>query len=198
MKKLVILSIIAILFSPTMVLARGGHGGGHGGHGGGHGGHHGGGHTSHTSKSGGTKGGAKSGSKGSSTVKSGNSGSKSTSHTSTHSVLHGGGKTAFARNASRASSNATPVSSWKSLNTETASFTDATTNIPPLYRGGSATNFLLYQSLYHPRHHYVPKEEKTEDAEKEDKGKSTLKSIFTVGGIILVIIIFVGFLMSVM
>ena len=153
MKKSIILSVIVtLLLTPTIVLARGGHGGGHGGHGG----HHGSGHTSHTTKTGGVKGGttggaksgANSGSKGSTSTKSG--GSKSSSHTSTHSVLHGGGKSAFARNAMRAGANATPVSSWKSLPTETKTFTDTTSNIPQLYRGDSATNFLLYQSLLCP------------------------------------------------
>lgn len=187
MKKLITLSIaLTLLLTPTIVLAKGGHGGGHGGHGG----HHGGSHTSHTSKSGSSKSGAKSGSKGSSsTVKSGNSGSKSSSHTSTHSVLHGGGKSAFARNAFRASSNGTPVSSWKSLNTETKSFTDTTTNVPPLYHGSSVTNQLLFYSLYHPRHHYVPKEEKAEDLEKEEKEKSENKIAFIILGVIIVILI---------
>ena len=182
MKKSIITTIVVtLLLTPTVALAKGGHGSGHGGHGG----HHGGSHTSHTSKSGGSK----SGSKGSTTVKSGKSGSKSSSHTSTHSVLHGGGKSAFARNAFKASSNATPVSSWKSLNTETKSFTDTTTNIPQLYRGNSVTNFLLYQSLFHPRHHYVPKEEKPEDLEKEEEKKSFLKIGLIVGGVAILILI---------
>lgn len=182
MKKLILLTIITtIFFSPSIALAKGGHGGGHGGHGG----HHGGYHTSHTSKSGGTKSGVNTGSKGTSTVKSGST--NSTSHTSTHSVLHGGGKSAFARNAFKASSNATPVSSWKSLNTETNVFTNTTTNIPQLYRGNSATNFLLYQSLYHPRHHYIPKEEKPEDVEKEQDKELNfiLNIILIVGGAII-------------
>lgn len=173
MKKLLLLTIITtIFFSPSIALAKGGHGGGHGGHGG----HHGGSHTSHTSKSGGTKSGVNTGS------------TNSTSHTSTHSVLHGGGKSAFARNAFKASSNATPVSSWKSLNTETNVFTNTTTNIPQLYRGNSATNFLLYQSLYHPRHHYIPKEEKPEDVEKEEQDKELnfiLNIILIIGGAII-------------
>lgn len=192
MKKLITLSIaLTLLLTPTIALAKGGHGGGHGGHGG-HGSHHGGSHTSHTTKTGGSKsGGAKSGgSKGSSTtVKSGNSSSKSSSHTSTHSVFHGGGKSAFARNAFRASSNATPVSSWKSISSETKSFTDNTTNIPPLYRGGSVTNQLLFYSLYHPHHHYVPKDEKPEDLEKEDKEKSANKIAFIICGVIIIVII---------
>lgn len=187
MKKLILLTIITtIFFLPSIALAKGGHGGGHGGHGGHHGGHHGGSHTSHTSKSGGTKSGVNTGSKGTSTVKSGST--NSTSHTSTHSVLHGGGKSAFARNAFKASSNATPVSSWKSLNTETNVFTNTTTNIPQLYRGNSATNLLLYQSLYHPRHHYIPKEEKAEDIEKEEQDKELnfiLNIILIVGGAII-------------
>lgn len=183
MKKLILLTIITtIFFLPSIALAKGGHGGGHGGHGG----HHGGSHTSHTSKSGGTKSGVNTSSKGTSTVKSGSS--SSTSHTSKHSVLHGGGKSAFARNAFKASSNATPVSSWKSLNTETNVFTNTTTNIPQLYRGNSATNLLLYQSLYHPRHHYIPKEEKAEDIEKEEQDKELnfiLNIILIVGGAII-------------
>jgi conserved hypothetical protein len=186
-KSIIIITALTLLLTPTIALAKGGHGGGHGGHGGGHGGH--GGHhgSSHTSKSGGAKTG---GSKGSSTtVKSGTSGSKSSSQTSTHSVLHGGGKSAFARNASRASSNATPVSSWKSLNTETKSFTDTTTAIPQLYRGNSVTNLLLYQSLFHPRHHYVPKEEKPEELEKEKEKKSFLKIGLIVGGVAILILV---------
>lgn len=187
-KSIIIITALTLLLTPTIALAKGGHGGGHGGHSG----HHGGSHTSHTSKSGGSKsGGAKTGgSKGtSSTVKSGTSGSKSSSHTSPHSVLHGGGKSAFARNASRASSNATPVSSWKSLNIETKSFTDTTTNIPQLYRGNSVTNFLLYQSIFHPRHHYVPKEEKPEELEKEEEKKSFLKIGLIVGGVAILILV---------
>lgn len=183
MKKLILLTIITtIFFLPSIALAKGGHGGGHGGHGG----HHGGSHTSHTSKSGGTKSGVNTSSKGTSTVKSGSS--SSTSHTSKHSVLHGGGKSAFARNAFKASSNATPISSWKSLNTETNVFTNTTTNIPQLYRGNSATNLLLYQSLYHPRHHYIPKDEKAEDIEKEEQDKELnfiLNIILIVGGAII-------------
>lgn len=113
MKKLILLTIIAtIFFFPTIALAKGGHGGGHGGHGG----HHGGSHSHHSSKAGGSKSSAKSSSKSTyKTFKSSNSSSKSTSHTSKYSVLHDGGKSTFARNAFRASSNATPVSSWKSL-----------------------------------------------------------------------------------
>lgn len=181
-KSIITFTAVALLMIPTIALAKGGHGGGHGGHGG----HHSGSHTSHTSKSGGSKTG---GSKGSTTVKSGSSGSKSSSHTSTHSVLHGGGTSAFARNAFRASSNATPVSSWKSLNTETKSFTDTTNNIPQLYQGNSATNFLLYQSLFHPRHHYVPKEDKPKDLEKEEEVKSYLKIGLIVGGVAILILI---------
>ena len=188
MKKLILLTIIAtIFFSPTIALAKGGHGGRHGGHGSHHGGSH-----SHSSKTGGSKSSAKSGSKSSSkTFKSSNSGSKSTSHTSKYSVLHGGGKSAFARNAFRASSNATPVSSWKSLNTETKSFTDTTSNVPPFYRGGSVTNQLLFYSLYHPRNHYVPNEEKQEDLEKEEEQKSANNIMLIIGAIIVVVVIFV-------
>ena len=193
MKKSIILSVIVtLLLTPTIVLARGGHGGGHGGHGG----HHGSGHTSHTTKSGGSGGsktGAKSGSKGTSnSVKSGHN---SSSHTSTHSVLHGSGKSAFARNAMRASSNATPVSSWKSLHTETKAFTDATNDIPPLYRGNSATNYLLYQSLFRPRHHYVPVEQKPEDLQKEEDKKNIHNILLIIGGTIFVAVILVGILM---
>ena len=193
MKKSIILSVIVtLLLTPTIVLARGGHGGGHGGHGG----HYGSGHTSHTTKTGGVKGGttggAKYGSKGTSnSVKSGHN---SSSHTSTHSVLHGGGKSAFARNSMRAGSNATPVSSWKSLHTETKAFTDATNNIPPLYRENSATNILFYQSLFRPRHNYVPQEQKAEDTEKEDK-KNFNNVLLIIGGVIIVAIILVGILM---
>ena len=79
------------------------------------------------------------------------------------------------------------MSSWKSLNIETKSFTDTTTNIPQLYRGNSVTNFLLYQSLFHPRHHYVPKEEKPEDLEKEEEKKSYLKIGLIVGGVAILI-----------
>ena len=196
MKKSIILSVIAtLLLTPTIVLARGGHGGGHGGHGV-HGGHHGGGHTSHTTKSGGsgggksgTTGGAKSGAN---SVKSGHN---SSSHISTHSVLHGGGKSAFARNAMRAGSNATPVSSWKSLHTETKAFTDATNDIPPLYRENSATNILFYQSLFRPRHHYVPQEQKPEDLQKEEDKKNIHNILLMIGGTILVAVILVGILM---
>lgn len=182
MKKLILFTIITtIFFSPTIALAKGGHGG--------HGGHHGGSHSSHTSKSGGSKSGAKSGSKSSSkTFKSSNSSSKSTSHTSKYSVLHGGGKSAFAKNAFRASSNATPVHSWTSLNTETKSFTDTTTNIPPFHRGGSVTNQLLFYSLYHPRHHYVPKDENPEDFEKNENN-----SMIIIGGILITVLIIVFF-----
>ena len=190
MKKSIILSVIVtLLLTPTIVLAKGGHGGGHGGH-------HGGGHTSHTTKSGGVKGGttggAKSGSKGTSnSVKSGHN---SSSHTSTHSMLHGGGKSAFARNAMRASSNATPVSSWKSLHNETKAFTDATNNIPPLYRENSATNILFYQSLFRPRHNYVPQEQKPENLQKEEDKKNIHNILLMIGGTILVAVILVGIL----
>ena len=112
-----------------------------------------------------------------------------------HSVLHGGGKSAFARNAMRASSNATPMSSWKSLHTETKTFTDATNDIPPLYRGNSTTNYLLYQSLFHPRHHYVPQEQKPEDLQKEEDKKNIKNILLMIGGTILVAVILVGILM---
>ena len=108
---------------------------------------------------------------------------------------HGGGKSAFARNAMRASSNATPVSSWKSLHTETKTFTDATNDIPPLYRGNSTTNYLLYQSLFHPRHHYVPQEQKPEDLQKEEDKKNIKNILLMIGGTILVAVILVGILM---
>ena len=171
MKKLILFTIIAtIFFSPTIALAKGGHGG--------HGGHHGGSHSSHLSKAGGSK-----------------SSSKSTSHTSKYSVLHDGGKSTFARNAFRASSNATPVSSWKSLHTETKAFTDTTNDIPPLYRSNSATNYLLYQSLFHPRHHYVPVEQKPEDLQKEEDRKNIHNILLMIGGTILVAVILVGILM---
>lgn len=81
------------------------------------------------------------------------------------------------------------MSSWKSLNTETKSFTDTTTAIPQLYRGNSVTNLLLYQSLFHPRHHYVPKEEKPEDLQKEEEKKSYLKIGLIVGGVAILILI---------
>ena len=190
MKKLILFTIIAtIFFSPTIALAKGGHGGSHGGH-------HGGSHSSHSSKAGGSKSSAKSSSKSSSkTFKSSNSSSKSTSHTSKYSVLHDGGKSTFARNAFRASSNATPVSSWKSLHTETKAFTDTTNDIPPLYRSNSATNYLLYQSLFHPRHHYVPVEQKPEDLQKEKDRKNIHNILLMIGGTILVAVILVGILM---
>lgn len=57
------------------------------------------------------------------------------------------------------------------------------------HRGGSVTNQLLFYSLYHPRHHYVPKEEKPEDLEKEDHEKFAHNIILIIGGIIIVVII---------
>jgi len=160
MKKSILLSIIiTLLFFPTIALAKGGHAGGHGGH-------HGGSHSSHTSKSGGIKSG---GSKSSKTVKSGKTESKSSSNTSKHSIFNIGGKSTFKKNTFKASSITTPVSSWKSLNTETKYFTNKTNNIPQLYQGSSATNILLYQPLFHPRHHYIPKDDETEDTENIEK-----------------------------
>lgn len=177
MKKSILLSIIiTLLLFPTIALAKGGHAGGHGGH-------HGGSHSSHTSKSGSVKSG---GSKSSNTVKSGKTESKSSSNTSKHSIFNIGGKSTFKKNEFKASSIATPVSSWKSLNTETKYFTDKTNNIPQLYRGSSATNILLYQPLFHPKHHYIPKNENSEDLEKEDENKNNFKIIFIVGVVIFI------------
>ena len=93
----------------------------------------------------------------------------------------------------RASSNATPVSSWKSLHTETKAFTDATNDIPPLYRGNSATNILLYQSLFRPRHHYVPVEQKPEDIQKEEDKKNNNRIMF---GFAIIAILGLAFIFS--
>ena len=51
------------------------------------------------------------------------------------------------------------------------------------------TNQLLFYSLYHPRYHYVPKEEKPEELEKEEEKKSFQKIGLIVGGVAILILI---------
>ena len=89
--------LVLVVSSPTLALAKGGHGGGHGGsHGGGHGGSHGG----------------SNGSNGSHTISNheGSTGSKGASHSSSHSTSHS--------RSYRSSAIGTPISSWRSLSSQ--------------------------------------------------------------------------------
>lgn len=177
-RKILVACCLLLLIAPSAALAKGGHGGGHGGHTGSHGG---GGKSGSVGKSGGSK--------------SGGSGAKSGSHsesggrsyTSPHSVLNGGGKTHSAKAAFRASSVGTPVSSWSSINKEVDVRNSST--IPPFYRGNSATNQLLFYSLYNHSHSHVTplntQETTDEEADKEDlKTKSIFKTLLIIGGAI--------------
>ena len=130
MKKSLILLSALLLLLPTAALAKGDHGG-HGGHSS-HGSH-----GSHGSK----------GSHSSNSVHSSNSRSNSTS---SHHGLFGGRHSSSSTY--KASSFGSPVSSWKSLNSQ-KSYVSNEANIPDLYRSSSLTNRMLYGSYLRPHYH---------------------------------------------
>ena len=184
-KKWFILALALVSLSPTLVLAKGGHGGGHGGHGGSHGGGHHGSTGSHgTSKGSGSHKG------GSSTSHVGHS---SSSKSSGHSY--------------RASAVSTPVSSWHSLSSQVksvksseSSFTSPkvkSSDVSPLYSSPSPVNALLYRPLMgYPYAHHSQSLVKTEDEEKADT--SSRSSGLWLGLIILVALgglLFLGWLL---
>lgn len=188
-KKWFILALTLVSLSPTLVLAKGGHGGGHGGHGGGHGGH-GGSHHGSTGSHGTSKGSSGSHKGGSSTSHVGHT---SSSKSSGHSY--------------RASAVSTPVSSWRSLSSQVKSVKSSesalvsskvkTSEISPLYSSSSPVNALLYRPLLgYPYTHHSQSLVKTEDEEKADKG--SLLSGVLVGLIILAVLgglLFLGWLL---
>lgn len=104
LSKIALVGLLALsVSSPTLVLARGGHGG----HGGGHGGARGG---SHGSSRGSSKSDSHGSSKGSTSHNGGSKGSKSGSHFGSHNSSHG--------RSYRSSAVGTPVSSWRSLGSQ--------------------------------------------------------------------------------
>ena len=159
-KKWFILALTLVSLSPTLVLAKGGHGGGHGGHGGGHGGSH-------------------HGSTGSHGTSKGSSGS----HKGGGSTNHGGHSSSSksSGHSYRASAVSTPVSSWRSLSSQvnsvkssesaSASSKVKTSEISHLYSSSNPVNALLYRPLLgYPYTHHSQSLVKTEDEEKADKG----------------------------
>lgn len=181
-KKWFILALALVSLSPTMVLAKGGHGGGHGG---GHSGSHHGSTGSHGT------------SKGSGSHK----GSSSTSHVGHSSSSKSSG------HSYRASAVSTPVSSWHSLSSQVksvksseSSFTSPKVNLSEgssLYSSSSPVNALLYRPLLgFPYAHHSQSLVKTEDEEKADK--SSLSSGVLVGLLVLAVlggILFLGWLL---
>lgn len=150
MKKSLILLSAVLLLLPTTALAKGGHGG-HGGH------------SSHGSH----------GSKGSHSSNSGSHSSKSGSNsTSSHHGLFGGRRSSSSTY--RASSSGSPISSWKSLNSQ-KSYVSNESNVPDLYRSGSLTNRILYGSYLRPHYHASSIQQSEEDKKEESSIWSKLK-----------------------
>lgn len=147
MKKSLILLSALLLLLPTAALAKGGHGG-HGGHGS-HGGH-----SSHGSH----------GSKGSHSSNSGHSSKSGSNSTSSHHGLFGGRHSSSSTY--RASSSGSPVSIWKSLNSQ-KSYVSNEANIPDLYQSGSLTNRMLYGSYLRP--HYQASSVKHSEEERKEE-----------------------------
>ena len=140
MKKSLILLSAVLLLLPTAALAKGGHGG-HGGH------------SSHGSH----------GSKGSHSSNSGHSSKSGSNSTSSHHGLFGG---RHSSSTYRDSSSGSPVSSWKSLNSQ-KSYVSNEDNIPDLYRSGSLTNRMLYGSYLRP-HYQASSVQHSEEERKEE------------------------------
>lgn len=190
LSKIVLVGLLALsVSSPTLVLAKGGHGG----HGGGHGGARGG---SHGSSRGSSKSGSHGSSKGSTSHNGGSKGSKSGSHFGSHNSSHG--------RSYRSSAVGTPVSSWRSLssqaefksgNTSVPSFTSSENTVKTFYSSDSPVNLLLYRPLYgyhHSSAHYLPVQTEEED-KKEDKPKLNTVILWVLAVIIIPLLTFIGY-----
>ena len=186
--KIALLCVLALsVSSPTLVLARGGHGGGHGGARGG----------SHGSSRGGSKGsgGGSKGSTGSHNTSNhgGSTGSKGSSHSSSS---HG--------RSYRPSAIGTPISSWRSLSsqaefksghTSVPSFTSSENTVKTFYSSDTPLNLLLYRPLYgyhHSSAHYLPVQTEEED-KKEDKPKLNTVILWVLAVIIIPLLTFIGY-----
>lgn len=185
--KLTLLGVLALsVSSPTLALAKGGHGGGHGGsHGGGHDGSH-----------GGSK-----GSKGSHSAnsKSSSKSSKSGFHFSSHRTHHD--------RSYRASAVGTPVTSWRSLGSQVnitnksvgASSSFVTTSekaVNTLYPSERPINALLYRPLYgypHSSAHYLPVQTEEEE-EQGDKPKVNTAILWVLAAILVPLLAFIGYI----
>ena len=189
-KVVLLCGLVLAVSSPTLALAKGGHGGGHGGgHRGGHGGGHGGSH-------GGSKG-SHGGSKGSSGGSKGSTGSKTGSHSSSHSTSHG--------RSFRPSAIGTPISSWRSLSsqaefksghTSVPSFTSSENTVKTFYSSDTPLNMLLYRPLYgyhHSSAHYLPVQTEEED-KKEDKPKLNTAILWVLAAILVPLLAFIGYI----
>lgn len=187
--KIALVGLLALsVFSPTLALAKGGHGGGHGG--------------SHGSSHGGSKGGSHGGSKSSkgshsTSSKSSSKSSKSSSHSTSHSTSHG--------RSYRASAVGTPVTSWRSLGSQveitnksvgvSSSITTSEKVVNTLYPSEKPINALLYRPLYGYRHssaHYLPVQ--TEEEEQEDKQKINTAILWILAAIMLPLLAFIGYI----
>lgn len=181
--------LVLAVSSPTLALAKGGHGGGHGGHGGGHGG-------SHSGSHGGSKG--SKGSTGSHTASNheGSTGSKSGSHSSSHSTSHG--------RSYRPSAIGTPISSWRSLSsqaefknghTSVPSFTSSENTVKTFYSANNPINMLLYRPLYgyhHSSAHHLPVQTEEEE-KKEDKPKFNTAILWVLAVILVPLLALIGY-----
>ena len=103
--------------------------------------------------------------------------------------MNGGGHSRAAKSAARASAIGTPVHSWKSIANETTYQSSKTSNdsVPELYRGGSATNQLLYYSIFRPHYHPHVQSDKDwndEQDEKENNSENTLYMIIGAVGVV--------------
>lgn len=182
--KIALLCVLALsVSSPTLALAKGGHGGGHGG--------------SH----GGSKGGSHNSSKGSHNTnsKSSSKSSKSSSHSSSHSTSHG--------RSYRASAVGTPVTSWRSLGSQAEStnksvgassssfVTTSEKTVNTLYPSEKPINALLYRPLYgyhHSSAHYLPVQT-DEEEEQGDKPKVNTAILWVLATILVPLLAFIGY-----
>lgn len=190
LSKIALVGLLALsVSSPTLVLARGGHGG----HGGGHGGARGG---SHGSSRGSSKSGSHGSSKGSTSHNGGSKGSKSGSHFGSHNSSRG--------RSYRSSAVGTPISSWRSLSSQAEfksghtlvpSFTSSENTVKTFYSSDTPLNLLLYRPLYgyhHSSAHYLPVQTKEED-KKEDKPKLNTVILWVLAVIIIPLLTFIGY-----
>lgn len=186
LSKIALVGLLALsVSSPTLVLARGGHGG----HGGGHGGARGG---SHGSSRGSSKSGSHGSSKGSTSHNGGSKGSKSGSHSSSS---HG--------RSFRPSAIGTPISSWRSLSsqadfksgyTSVPSFTSSENTVKTFYSSDTPLNVLLYRPLYgyhHSSAHYLPVQ--TEEEEKKENKPLNTAILWVLAAILVPLLALIGY-----
>lgn len=193
LSKIALVGLLALsVSSPTLVLARGGHGG----HGGGHGGARGG---SHGSSRGSSKSGSHGSSKGSTSHNGGSKGSKSGSHFGSHNSSHG--------RSYRSSAVGTPVSSWRSLGSQvdthskpsfgasSSSVGSSEQTVKTFYSADTPINALLYRPLYgyHPHSaHILPVQ--TDDEKQESKPKLNIVILWVLAAVLVPLLTFIGYI----